>query len=959
MRRTYLRSRSIAAAVLCSALVAAGAARARLAVQWLGRADGLPNSQVHDLAQDRDSRLWLAGPSGLVRYDGQRFDVFLRADGLSANGLRSLAKAPDGRLWIGTDKGVDMHDRDGLFSPLVPPETWRYGVVEAMVIEPSGGAWIATPAGLLRWTPARGLEAVADPRLYGVPVTALARGDDGTVWASAAGLLSYDGAAWKECAAAALAVGDVEAIAPVAGGALIGGERGLVEVDAGGRLVHRLIDQGPVTAVLVAGDELWLGMGGELRLYRRRGDGWELAEAVARARINRLLADVEGNVWAATDDAGVAKVSVLRHAIQQADQPCPTQVYSFAATAAGELLVGGDQCSFRLRPADLSLAESYPALDGVKVWDLQEDRAGTLWAASEGGLWRRPPGGELRPLRLASPILAAPARVLLERPDGMLVGTVAGLVEVRGTEATPLTGAAGESPGYVYTLVEDGAGTVWAGTLGNGLWRLTTGGVLERVALPGLDKRGSVYSIAFGPGDMLAVSQDEHLLIWRDGELERLKPGDAVPGWSIRFDAAGNLWAGGDNGLRRFDLHGERPPLHLTASMGLAGNELTTSRSLWLDPRGRVWAGTTGGLTVVDPASLALLRPLPPVRASSIEWSQVEVRRKDGATIVPAGAWGLEVQVYVPWFADERSIVFRHRLAGFDRRWSPYGDRGEHRIQYTALPAGDFELEVQAYSPVVGESPKTNLLRFRVLPPWWLRRWAIALWALSLLGLGYAAWRHRSRVLIAHAEELARTVELKTTELRQAIADLDRLAHRDALTGLPNQRRFWEQGRRFEARARRSGVRFAMVVLDLDNFKAINDHWGHQVGDRVLKAVGKRLQQMMRLEDFVARYGGEEFVALLSAADETAVTQAAERLRRALAATPVVTREGRTIDVTASFGAALWQGPGDDLESMFKRADAALYAAKRTKNRVVIWDPSLIPSHQPPPAPGPDGDAHA
>jgi diguanylate cyclase (GGDEF)-like protein len=153
---------------------------------------------------------------------------------------------------------------------------------------------------------------------------------------------------------------------------------------------------------------------------------------------------------------------------------------------------------------------------------------------------------------------------------------------------------------------------------------------------------------------------------------------------------------------------------------------------------------------------------------------------------------------------------------------------------------------------------------------------------------------------------------------------LDRMSQEDALTGVANRRAF---DMRLAAEVREGGLdaAFAIVMLDLDHFKDLNDRHGHPVGDAVLRWVGGLLRMAARRSDFVARYGGEEFVAILRDAGLNDAMAWAERLRLAIRAElPPDVPEA----VTASLGVAAWR-PGESAGDVVSRADQALYRAKR------------------------------
>ena len=159
----------------------------------------------------------------------------------------------------------------------------------------------------------------------------------------------------------------------------------------------------------------------------------------------------------------------------------------------------------------------------------------------------------------------------------------------------------------------------------------------------------------------------------------------------------------------------------------------------------------------------------------------------------------------------------------------------------------------------------------------------------------------------------------------------EQLAHRashDPLTGLPNRAMLLDILTREVARAGRLGRPAALLFLDLDGFKAVNDRLGHAAGDELLVAVAARLGQCLRVGDSLARLGGDEFVAVLSAPnEEREVVAVAERLIAALAR-PVILTAGETV-VAASIGVTLSSPDRDDPELLLADADAAMYMAKR------------------------------
>jgi len=170
-------------------------------------------------------------------------------------------------------------------------------------------------------------------------------------------------------------------------------------------------------------------------------------------------------------------------------------------------------------------------------------------------------------------------------------------------------------------------------------------------------------------------------------------------------------------------------------------------------------------------------------------------------------------------------------------------------------------------------------------------------------------------------------------------AQAQELAITDQLTGLPNRRAMLNVIERELARSKRSLSPVSVVMVDLDNFKTVNDTWGHEAGDEVLRVAAKALRASLRESDWVGRFGGEEFILMLANADQDSAAQTVERSRLDLQSLTVLGPDGRKIPVTASFG--IRSIIGDEAvssEEMIRNADKALYHAKSLgRNRYEVW----------------------
>lgn len=199
-----------------------------------------------------------------------------------------------------------------------------------------------------------------------------------------------------------------------------------------------------------------------------------------------------------------------------------------------------------------------------------------------------------------------------------------------------------------------------------------------------------------------------------------------------------------------------------------------------------------------------------------------------------------------------------------------------------------------------------------------------------------------SKTLLQQAKEnLEETVERRTAELIQAKETAEKLARIDKLTGVSNRRAFEEQAAKEYTRAIRNKHHLTVILFDIDNFKSINDTFGHKTGDAVLCNVAKLVQLMIRDIDSLGRVGGEEFAILLPETEVSQAIEIAERIRRKMMRSSIMV-DGHQISYTSSFGIASLESGQASLEQALRNADSAMYRSKRNgRNIVTTWTSNL------------------
>jgi diguanylate cyclase (GGDEF)-like protein len=445
---------------------------------------------------------------------------------------------------------------------------------------------------------------------------------------------------------------------------------------------------------------------------------------------------------------------------------------------------------------------------------------------------------------------------------------------------------------------------------------------------PPLTSQANITSLCEDSSGRLWAGNDGGLAVMEADGRWRLLNG--TPGFtnysvfSIGQDSEGTVWVGTARGVFRFRPDGTVRPL--MPEDGLAGYE-ANQNGFYCDPSGGVWIGTVYGLSRYRSAD-DRPNPIPPriivesadLRDRSLSYPRsLELGWRDRSVVF---------RVALLAFRGHHDCGYRARMEGFEAEWLPL--TRDRLLRYTNLPPGRLSLVLQAVneSGVWGEAVRIPV---RVHPPFWQTLWFRLGSVLLLAGCTVAAHRWRTLVLKQRNEELERTVAKRTEDLRRANQELEFVAGHDVLTGLPNRRAILNVLNRQAAPEGGSLRRFALLILDLDHFKKVNDTLGHATGDRVLCAMAAKVQAALREGDHLGRFGGDEFLVVLPGADQGAAEAAA---RRVSALSETVTDGTQSVTVTVSCGCVAVSGHGRaDEASIVAHADELLYEVKRAGRR--------------------------
>jgi signal transduction histidine kinase/ActR/RegA family two-component response regulator/sugar lactone lactonase YvrE len=749
---------------------------------------GLKNSAVNGVAQDREGFLWVGTMSGLFRGDGLEFQEFGEDDGLPSGTIQTILPDRQGRLWVATRYGVAVRNGPRFERVNLGGKVEIYGR-SALAMDGSGGIYAATAQGLYLLRAGTAGGAASATCLSKTVVDAVYVDRSGAVWTSEGrGLVRRRQGVREE-------FGEPDGVPGNRWDAFLEDKQGVLWVRSSkylillkpGALRFEHSDAGlPMSGYFGA---LFTDQSGRMLVPTDSGlayegkKGWArigVAQGLPSDTVSCAFQDREGSLWVGLWGFGL--VRILGYG--QVNTWTPASGLASATVGA----VHRDQNGQMWAGTDAGLSRMLEDGSGWETWKESDGLAGVKIRAiaqtADGALWTG----------------AFPGGVTRVEPDK---GKVKRIGEATGAEFDRVNG-----------MLVDSEDRVWVASI-EGLFRTGphpgAGARFERVVVPGARSREGYFRMAKGAGGTIWVTSSGGLLRWKDGEWRRIGKSDGLLAEGVthvaemrdgsvwvayrdplgitkltldgaggemkaqhyqanltsrsilllRTDTSGRLWVGGDDGL---DVYDGQKWARFTQANGLAGNSCAVD-AFYADQSGPVWIGTARGLTqVINPAfALNPLRaPLTTIltrvgfgaqRLDPGSLSRAEVAYED-RTI----SFGLGVLA----FRDRKSIRFRYRLVGSHESWI---ETSEREARYAGLAPGQYTFEATAALAGMQAPGPVTSFSFKVLPPFWQTVWFRALMALALAGLVWLVWKWRMRVLEARERELEQAVEERTREL--------------------------------------------------------------------------------------------------------------------------------------------------------------------------------------------------
>lgn len=978
-RLHYALSALLALVFAGSALAIDGKALATYSREVWTTRHGLPHNQVNSITQTPEGYLWFATWEGLVRYNGQEFRTFggREIPALHDNGIRAVALGARGSLLVATSRGGVSVRRHDVWTNYSKTDGLAQNESMAIAEDRAGTIWVAHESEGVSRIAVDGSIRVIDvsPSTDSGITYAVFIDHTDVVWiGTGEGLVRIEGERVLIFDQAhGLPKGAVFAIAQSSDGVLyVGTEHGVFQ-GMGGRfapLSATLPDE--AVASLQLGDDgaVWMGTvnRGLLRFSASRGlEQIDTAMGLPNNRVPSLFIDSEENVWVGTN-AGLLRLADTPFiSYDQQLGLSNDYVRALFQTRSGDMLIGSSGGLDRWHDEKITAVGGDAGLGGDAILSLAEDRDGSLWIGMYSkGLIHWKDDRIVSQQTALGGLWASQVRALLVDRDGSLwVGVARGLAHIKDGKTQVFTHEQGLPRNFIVSLYQARDGRIWVGTA-DGVASIADD-VVTAIDLSEMHGAQDVFGMHEDADGTLWFATDRGLVRWRDGQLAVLGQPEGLPVitvFQVITDAYDNFWLTSNSGviqLRRNDVEavmagrmdilpsrqfGEADGMGSAQCNGGSGPAALLARD------GSLWVATAKGAAVIQPDKLAKYQFAPPpvvIEGVRIDGQPVPA----GAPIVTSpGVRKIEFDYVSLSFRTPEQIRYRYRLKGFDADWV---ERARQRsAQYTNLPPGRYQFQVAAGRAGLW-SDALAIQTFELAPRLYQRGWFIPLLVL-LFAMGlYGAFRLRVRTMELRELQLAEQVAQRTLALseknselkalnRQILAHSDAFAQQartDALTGLGNRRDMEERLASAFHESLTLGKPLCFALLDIDNFKRINDSYSHQAGDSALKAIAAALQSALAACNAesgrrccAARWGGEEFALLFLGVELDAGRVMAERVRLMIESIDCRGFAPGLI-ITGSLGIADSSGCQNH-ERMVSHADKHLYQAKAAgRNRVI------------------------
>lgn len=939
------------------------------AFEWLDRKSGISNMAISSMFQDKFGFVWFGTQGGLNRFDGNEVITF-RNDPFDENSLlnnliQTMYYDQDTHhIWIGTYRGVSLFDIDTetFTSYTVDSVGLSDSVVTAITKDSNGFMWFGTLNGLNKFEPAtHDLSIIEVPEhvIRDIEITY-----DGKMF-----LATYDGLYFVESDHAIkydleLPSNYVMTIEEFDRGVLTLGlwDGGIVTIDMDENIskIYNFTDNRVYCMTTSEDGTLWVGTwGGGLFTLDSNGivknyGGTSDTNDISHPLVYSLMEDDSNIMWIGTNGGGVSTWN-----------PRKKDFVAFRYDANNENTISHGKVNVIKEINNMLYFGLYN--EGLNIYDPSTEIFIKFKISDD-----------------ENNIHNNTVNDLLVYQEKIVIATNRGLTIYDKTLKTFTKWPIVDQEMIVYSLevVDE---TLWIGTYGHGVYEYNSeNNELKQYNSANSDLSDDIIYDIFkdskerlwiGTNDGLNVIYPDDKLIYnfKNNQNSHFMPSDKFQ--IIYEDSKDHLWFGTSGGGITHYNSEEDTYINYTEKDGLSSNDIL---GILEDGNNNFWIATNDGVSMINTKTTEILNYTPDDGIGGWEFSRGQLKTSSGQLFfggvhgvteipstlnpvvskvprvyitnissidkdlkpslkiynntridVPANESYIAFDVVAIEFDAPDKITFSYQLEGHDKQWIHLGNN--KRISYSNLSPGNYKLKVQVNSA-------TNILstiehvEITILTPWYLSVPMYFLYAIILVFFTYILLRLRQ----------AKVNRIKNTELsnlnsqlEEMNMSLEQLAIKDPLTGVYNRRYFKMELENQLSMARRGQTSIAILMIDLDDFKMINDTYGHIEGDHLLIYLCQKIHGILfRKTDFISRYGGDEFAIVLYDTDEKGALKIANDIMAVSRTTFMIS--DNEINMHMSIGmAVLIPDEGDTIETVIRSADKMLYKAKESgKNKI-------------------------
>ncbi|WP_444994052.1 ligand-binding sensor domain-containing protein [Aliikangiella sp. IMCC44359] len=915
--------------------------------------DGLPQGQVISIIQDSQGYIWTGSYAGITRYNGREFETFTKP--LPSNSVRSMVRSYQGKIIVATAAGLCYLEKSQITCPPLNNKLPLKNIYQVISTD-SGDLWLAAEGGVMHVTESTLKTYTLKDGLPSTTVRSMIQDQTGNIWAgTSSGVAHFNGSHFEKIISHELKNISIRALLETGEGIWVGGSTGLFLINSKTYKVSKIDspefnNNGILSLYEDSRGILWIGTyHGLYRMINNQIERLSPQRGLKRMATYSIIEDRDGTLWYGSDAGLVKHVPGPFVTYTESQGLSNDFVRSMSVDRYGHIWMGTRKGvsvfnpyteKFRILTSELKLKD-------IRIYGLKCLLDGSVLIGTQNGMIHWKNEKAYGPYTIENGLPSSYASTMMQDQKGNVwIGTSRGLALWENDQIKQVTQSE-FTIGGIYFMQTDLLGRVWLGTGNRGvvIYDPEKQKYITLDHIPQANKfttwsidrdlQGNMWVGTNGNG-LLKISQDLKLLNVFDKQNGL---GNNYV-WQVMVDTSGKVWVYTNNGLKRYN---GKSFTHFDGADGLPDLE-GAATAVAEHPSGDLWFGTAFGVTRYAPSNEVIDSNPPPIIIDGV-W--LGDKRLTSSEVLEFKGKSLTVKFSSLSFRDERDIQFSYRLLGANNNWSK--PQPHNQVKIINLSPGQYELQVKAIKGARFDSAVPASFSFGIKPPFWLTWWFIFIAILSIILLVAVIIRYRVRKLASEKEHLEILVAERTSELSEINNELNRLVVTDDLTKLYNRRHLMDCLYKDVERLSRapSLTYLSFIIFDVDNFKMINDTYGHVVGDLVLIELAKRIKKSIRKTDIAARYGGEEFAVILPLTDTRGAETCAEKIRTEVADSKFQINQQEKIQVTVSIGVSTIENNKrlDNIkqsDDIIRQADIALYQAKEHgRNKTCVFDANI------------------